>query len=161
MYLQQLIKNNYVMADLKGLKYYRSGGLVFYYEEKDGEKKIRYIQVYLKKNLMKVDGDIGISEIVDENENGELDRLDEIVKFLKGLPEGSNLKQIIDSIDGLSEDEKEALNDLINGQEISEEELEQSWEEAMRQAEEEAENGTLDAGAGSGQVSDGGSSLDE
>lgn len=93
------------------------------------------------------------------NNDGHLNTFDEIVALLEGMPEGSNLKQILDGIntDGLTEEEKQALYDLVNAEEVSEEDLNDMWNEAMQNAE---GGGTQEAGAGEDEVSGGGPSLD-
>ena len=73
---------------------------------------------------------------VGPNKDGHINTFDEIVALLRGLPEGSNLKEILDNIntESLSPEEQEALDDLVNGQDLTEEELAEGWEEAMRKA---------------------------
>ena len=97
---------------------------------------------------------------VNSNGDGQINTFDEIVALLQGLPEGSNLKTILANIntEGMSEEEKQALDDLVNGQDITEEELEDAWSEAMRNA---GLDLTQDAGAGSGEVDGGGGSIGE
>ena len=70
------------------------------------------------------------------NNDGHVNTFDEIVAFLTGLPEGSNLKEILDNIntDTLTEEEKAALEDLENGEEITESDLEDDWQEALNNA---------------------------
>lgn len=106
---------------------------VTYDEDENGKKTIKKIKFFgSSKHEFDVEGGIEL----DENEDGEINSFGEIVKLLKGLPEGSNLKEILDNIDttGLSEEEREALDSLVNNEEITEEELEQDWEEAMNNA---------------------------
>jgi len=106
---------------------------VTYDEAQDGTKTIKKMRFFgSSKHEFKVEGNIEL----DENEDGEINTFGEIMKFLKGLPEGSNLKNILDNIDtsALSEEEKAALEQLVNADEVTEEELEQGWEDAIRQA---------------------------
>ena len=81
---------------------------------------------------------------VGPNSDEKLNTFDEIVAFLEGLPEGSNLKNILDNIntDGLTEEEKETLDAIVNAEEPTEEELEDDWEQAMQNA----ANGNVDGG---------------
>lgn len=52
---------------------------------------------------------------LEENEDGEINAFGEVIKFLQGFPEGSNLKTILENIDtsALSEEEKTALKQLV------------------------------------------------
>ena len=128
-----------------------------YDEDENGVKTIKKMRFFgSSKHEFKVDGGIEL----EDNSDGKINTFSEIMKFLEGLPEGSNLKQIIDGIDttGLTEEERAALDLLVNGEEVSEEELEQGWEEAMNNA---MNGGTQDAGSGSGGVSGDGGDLDE
>lgn len=94
------------------------------------------------------------------NSDGHVNTFDEIVALLNGLPEGSDLKAILDSIntDGLTEEEKAILNDLVSSGDLTEEELEDEWQQAMNNA---SGGGTQEAGAGSGEVSGDGGDIDE
>lgn len=85
---------------------------VTYDEAQDGTKTIKKMRFFgSSKHEFKVEGNIEL----DENDDGKINTFGEIVKLLQGLPEGSNLKAIIDNIDtsSLTEEEKEALNRLV------------------------------------------------
>ena len=106
---------------------------VTYDEAQDGTKTIKKMRFFgSSKHEFKVDGNIEL----EENGDGEINTFGEIVKLLHGLPEGSNLKAILENIDtsSLTEEEKAALNQLVNADEVTEEELSDGWQEAVRQA---------------------------
>jgi hypothetical protein len=95
----------------------------------DADGQRTFMQLYLQyKNGGKVP--------VEPNNDGRINTFDEIIALLNGLPEGSNLQAILENIntDGLSEEERAALDDLVNGEEYSEEEADADWQEAMHNA---------------------------
>ena len=104
------------------------------------------VHTFLQLYKMKKNGEGSVP--VDSNNDGKLNTFDEIVKLLEGLPEGSNLKAILDNIntDGLTEEEKQALEEIVNSDEPTEEELEDEWEQAMQNA--MNGDGTSEAGTG-------------
>ena len=97
------------------------------------------------------------------NHDGKINTFDEIVAFLESMPEGTNLKEVLDGIntDSLTDEEREALDALVNSEEISEDEIEQGWQEAMQNAGLDLGGGTQEAGAGEGSVDGGGADLDD
>ena len=86
------------------------------------------------------------------NADGHVNTFDEIVALLQGLPEGSNLKEIIDAIDksGLTDEEREQLERIANAEEVSEEDLEEGWEQVMQDALNGGEEAGSDTGADDG-----------
>lgn len=130
---------------------------VTYDEAQDGTKTIKKMRFFgSSKHEFKVDGNIEL----EENGDGQINTFGEIVKLLQGLPEGSNLKAILENIDtsSLTEEEKAALNQLVNADEVTEEELSDGWQEAVRQAQ---GNGTQEAGAAEFEVNGDGADLDD
>lgn len=102
-------------------------------EDEHGVKTIKKMKFLgNSKYEFKVDGAIEI----DGNEDGKLNTYDEIVKFLQGMPEGANLKEMMDHIDpsGLTPEEQQAIEELINAEDITDEAAEDMWDEAMRNA---------------------------
>ena len=101
-----------------------------------------FLQLYkMKKEGKEPSGEGGGNIPSEGNHDGAVNTFSEIVDLLQGLPEGSNLKAILDNIntEALTQEEKQALEDLINGPEITEEELQDDWEDAMRNAMDEGE----------------------
>ncbi len=103
-------------------------GIKYSYEVVDGVKKLRKIGLFGDFGF-DVDGDVAVEQIVEPNENGELDTLKEVANFLKGYPEGKTLKEVIDEIEPIIDDE------------VTEEEIADDWENAMNQAEDDTPNG--------------------
>lgn len=102
-------------------------------EDEHGVKTIKKMKFLgSSKYEFKVDGGIEI----EENEDGKLNSYEEIVKFLQGLPEGANLKEILEDIDtsGLTPDQQQAIEELVNAEDITDEAAEDMWEEALRNA---------------------------
>ena len=118
----------------------------------DADGVSTFLQLYAKRNS---GGSSHGNVPVGGNSDGQINTFDEIVALLQGLPEGSNLKTILDNIntDGMSEEEKQALDDLVNGGDYTEEEAAEDWQEAMRKA---GLDLTQEAGAASGEVDGGG-----
>lgn len=136
---------------LEKLKEKRIGFFTFVYKEVDGDEKelvkIRYIS---RANEFNVNGSVKFEEVVTSDNDGQINKLDEIIAFLQGLPEGSNLKAILDNIntESLTEEEKGALEALVNSDGITEEEIGDAWAQAMRDA--GLSIGTQDAASGGG-----------
>lgn len=109
------------MAELKKKQY---GFVTVFYEENDkGEKVIRKLRFLgEKKNEYVTDGNIILDDIMKPNEDGKVNRIEEIYALLQNLPEGANLKAIIDEM-GLSEEDRQMLEDL-SGDQLSDEEIE-------------------------------------
>lgn len=95
------------------------------------------------------------------NSDGHVNTFDEIVAFLEGMPEGSDLKTILAGIntENLTEEEKSILEDLVSSGELTEEELDDEWQQAMNNA--MNGGGTQEAGAGEGDDTGDGPGLDE
>ena len=132
---------------------------VFYDVDESGKKIIKAMRfIGNSKDEYGVEGGIEL----EENNNGKIDTFGEIVALLKNLPEGSNLKAIIDNIDTktLTEEQKQMLEDLGEVGFVGRDEVIDMVNQAIANAE-QTHGGTQDAGSGSGEVSGDGGDLDE
>ena len=133
---------------------------VFYDVDESGKKIIKAMRfIGNSKDEYGVEGGIEL----EENNNGKIDTFGEIVALLKNLPEGSNLKQIIEAIDmkTLSEEEKAKLEELAGMEVVTPEQARSMVEQAIAEAEANHNNGTQEAGAGEGFVDGGGAEIPE
>ena len=107
---------------------------VFYDTDEDGKKVIKKLRfIGNSKDEYGVDGNIEL----EENDNGKIDTFNEIIALLKNLPEGSNLKQIIDAIDmkTLTEEEKAKLEELAQAEIVTPEQARDMVAQAIAEAE--------------------------
>lgn len=146
--------------DLSKYKKFIVSGIMFYYEEtEDGQRILRHIQVFNSRTILNVEGNVGI-DVVPANSVGSKQIEDDSVEMEDLSPE---VREKIGQGSGLTEEEKQAVADLANSEEISEEEATDMWEEAMRQAQLDGNSGTQGAGTGSGggTVQDGDGEIDD
>ena len=108
----------------------------------DADGVSNFITLY---NRWKNGGETSGTIPVAPNADGHINTFDEIVSLLHGLPEGTNLKEVLDAIDksGLSDEEREQLEKIADADQVSEEDLENGWQEAMNNA----LNGSAEAGS--------------
>lgn len=119
------------------LKEKRIGFFTFVYKENgEGEKELVKIRYISRNNEFNVSGSVKLEEVVAPDSDGQINKLEEIITFLQGLPEGSNLKQIIEGIDtsNLTEEERQVLSDLAEAETVTEEEISDDWEQQMAAA---------------------------
>lgn len=91
--------------------------------------------------LQTMTGDEFKKYIEQRNPNGEIDTLPEVLKALKGLRDDETIKDYLDRMSyeaHLPQEEREMIEQLLaiieNGEEITEEEIEDDWQEALRNA---------------------------
>ena len=111
----------------------------------DADGVSNFITLY---NRWKNGGGTSSTIPVAPNTDGHINTFEEIVSLLQGLPEGTNLKEVLDAIDksGLSDEEREQLEKIADADQVSEEDLEDGWQEAMNNA----LNGGAEAGSDTG-----------
>lgn len=100
-------------------------GIKYCYEEVDGAKKLRKIQLFDNFGF-EVDGDVAVEAISKPNENEEIDTVQEIRNFLRGYPENTTLKDVLDELEtgGASEEDiAEVVDGMITetGEQIDDE----------------------------------------
>ena len=91
--------------------------------------------------LQTMTGDEFKKYIEQRNPNGEIDTLPEVLKALKGLRDDETIKDYLDRMvyeAHLPQEEREMIEQLLaiieNGEEITEEEITEDWQEALRNA---------------------------
>ncbi len=88
-------------------------GIRYCYEEVDGVKKLRKIQLFENFGF-EVDGDVAVEAITKPNDNNEIDTVDEIKNFLHGYPENTTLKEVLDEIEAGGASEEDIANTVDN-----------------------------------------------
>lgn len=83
--------------DAKKYKCFQAGGMKFFYEEKDGKKTLRYIQIFNDTKVLEVRGDVQI-DIIPQNsvdsdaiKDGSIEKEDLSEDVQKGLDELNNI----------------------------------------------------------------------
>jgi hypothetical protein len=132
---------------------------IFYDVDDSGKKTIKKMRfIGNSKDEYDVEGNIEL----EENDNGQIDTFGEVLALLRGLPEGSNLKAIIDNINTntFTEEQMQMLEELSNATFVTKEEAVDIVNQAIAKAEQEY-NATHEAGAAEDDVNGGGADLDD
>ena len=109
-------------------KTYICGGVKYHFEEKDGKLHLLSLEIWNKLFVLP-NGGIPeqtvevISQAVEEtitktNEDGRINRLEEIKEFLSGYPEGTSLEEVLADVEQRTQN---SITEEINSRTIGEE----------------------------------------